>query len=52
MNHFDFIEAFGQVPHAPVNFAQLFLAVDVLGVFGSVTLGRGRRYCWNDFLPT
>ena len=42
VDHLEFIQALGQVAHAPIDLAQFLLAIDVFGVLGAVTLGRGR----------
>jgi hypothetical protein len=42
------VQAFTKKPESPVDFAQPALAIDVLGVLGSIALSRGFGYCARD----
>src|SRR5205814_4937383 len=45
------LEALAEVAHAPVDLAELLLAVDVLGVLGAVALGGRGAQGLHDFRP-
>ncbi|CFW47466.1 Uncharacterised protein [Bordetella pertussis] len=48
IHHFGDIQALGQEAHAPVDFAQALLAVQVIAILGAVAVGRRPRHHLHD----